>query len=141
MSLLTSSHPYGNLYSVAAFEKFYRLLCFGFQIVSVYRHRKPNLFDFDDFLILFGFFSAFRLLEHEFAVVHYFADGRICRRRDFHQIEFFIVRYRLCLACGDDTQLFAVFAYKPNFSVPNFFVYLMFPFNCFIPLDKISRSG
>ena len=41
-----------------------------------------DLFYFDRFLLFLGLFLLFFLLVAEFAVVHYFANGRFSVRRD-----------------------------------------------------------
>ena len=41
-----------------------------------------DLFYFDRFLLFLGLFLLFFLLVAEFAVVHYFANGRFSIRRD-----------------------------------------------------------
>src|SRR6185437_7009184 len=68
-----------------------------------------DFFEFEVALLFTSVFVFFRLLVLEATVVGDFADRRLCRRRDFDQVETCRSRSRQRVFGGEDPELFSVF--------------------------------
>ena len=87
------------------------------EIVGIDIEGKTNLFDLDDFLILFSFLLTFSLLETVFTVIHNTANRRHSLRSDLYQIKTFFCCKMKCILCGHNAQLGSVCIYNAYFLV------------------------
>jgi hypothetical protein len=99
-----------------------RLILFGLVIMLVDGDRELDLFDDDDFLLLFRSPVALFLLVEVAAVVLYAADRRNRVGRDLYQIEAAFTGNFERLKRRQDAKLFAVFVDDANLARTNFFV-------------------
>lgn len=126
MGHLAASEAYGDLDLVAGGYEFAGVIDFRVEIVRVDIERKPNFLNFDGFLIFSRLFLSFCLFKSEFSVVHYFADGRLSRRRYLDQIEIFFLGEPQSPLRGHYAELFAAVGNNPDLRVADFLVDLLF---------------
>ena len=90
MRFFPAAQEYFNFYLMALFEEFFRHIFLNFQIMRVSPEADADALHVNRFL--FGLIDPILLglLVLVFAIIHYFADGRLGHRGDFHQIKFLL---------------------------------------------------
>ena len=106
--MLSAPHTYRRLDLVAVFKELARNIRLGVKIADVNRHRKPNLFDFDNLLIALHFLFFFTLLVLVLAVIDNFAYGRLGVGYDFYQIQPLVVGNALSFVSRVNAELLSV---------------------------------
>ena len=133
MGVLPAPQADGHHHFIARLKEFLCLSRFDVQIVRIDGHGQTHFFHFDHFLVLAGFLFLFAEFEFEFAVIHDFAYGRICRRRNFNQIQIALFRKPQSGECAHNSELRAVRTDHSHFAIPNFSVDLILVFDNFLP--------
>ena len=119
---LTAAKTYGHFKLIARLQEFYGIFKLCVKVVRINANREPDLFDFDDFLILPGFFLAFRLLKLKLAIIHNLADRGLGLRSNFYQIEVLLARNAHSLSQWQYAKLFAALAHQAHFFVSDILV-------------------
>jgi hypothetical protein len=83
---------------------------------------KLDLFEVNDFLILFSFVCFFALTVFEFAKIHDPANGRIGRWRHFHKVQIIFLGHVDGILSEKNSHLFSVIADHGNFLYSYHFV-------------------
>src|SRR6266571_3780758 len=107
MRHLPAAVAQSNLGLVAFIEKLDQVAQLDLVVAFVGPGTELHLFDVDLLLLELGFVSFFRLAVLELAVVHQFADGRLGKRSNFHQIDFGFLGHFQGLGNRHDADLLA----------------------------------
>ncbi len=116
---LASTEAQTSFHLVALGEKANRLPLFGLVVVLVNRDRELDLFDQNDFLLLFGGAVALFLLVEKASVILNAANGRNRVRRDFDEVEAVFAGNLQGIKYSQDAELFAVLVNDANFTRAN----------------------
>ena len=98
------------------------MLDLGVEIRYVDVQGQTDLLDLHNMLVFPGFLFPFRLLEAIFAVIHDFADGRVCVGNYLNKIEFLFVCDSQRMFNLDNTKLFAFFVDESNLFVTDLLI-------------------
>ena len=122
MVAISAAETHRDLQPVAVQQEFLSVFQLGIEIVVTDTRGHADLLDLNDTLILTGFLFLFGLLKAEFAVVHDFAHGRLCLRRDQDKVHLPLFSDAERLLAGHDTELFAFLTDQANFRFADLFV-------------------
>jgi len=125
MSHLTATETHSDFYSVAIGEELLSVLKFDIKVVGVDTGRHSDLLNFNNLLVLPGFFFLFGLFEAEFAIVHDLANRRICSGSDLNKVQILLFSQLECFLRRHDSQLLTGTVYYSDFLVADLFIDLM----------------
>ena len=111
----SAAESYYDLNLIAAFKETVCVVKLRLEIVLAYRAGKLDFFNVDNLLFFLRFFSAFFFFKAEFAIVHYFANGRNGAGREKNQVKVFFGCKLQSLCNFENAEHFAVVTYDANF--------------------------
>jgi hypothetical protein len=115
----SSPEDNGYFYLVFFPYKFFNTANFNFQIMGLCLGADFYFLNLKSGLFFLGLLQFFCLLVFKAAVIHYFADRRVCIWRNFNKIQACFFGGRKGFLNGDDPELIAFRVNYPSFTGPD----------------------